>query len=319
MLHLTVLGSGSAGNCAVVSSGATHLLVDAGLSARQIARRMEKAGLEAEAASAILLTHEHGDHTKGIDVFCRGREVPVYANPLTRESLAGSLKSAPRWKLIDAGSAFAIGDIEVRAFSVAHDAADPVGYVFDDGESRLGVVSDLGYATAAVRQALRGVQTLFMEANYDEAMLANDTKRPWSTKQRIMARHGHLSNAQAADLAAEVAEGGALERIVLGHLSRDCNDPDAAIHAVRTKLALRGWSHIEILCAEQEEPLRPMPACAKRAQPAAPVAAPQPPPRRDPRPVAPAGPAASSERREPPTRRRSNRDSRWVQVELCFD
>jgi phosphoribosyl 1,2-cyclic phosphodiesterase len=139
----------------------------------------------------------------------------------------------------------------VETFPVPHDAVEPVGYVVGCGGVRLGVASDLGHATPQVVAGLRGVDGLFVEANYDMGMLERDTKRPWSTRQRIAGRHGHLSNEQTAGLLRESA-GAGLQRVVLGHLSRDCNHPDLALAAVQGALAGRG--EIPVSCAGQHEP-----------------------------------------------------------------
>jgi phosphoribosyl 1,2-cyclic phosphodiesterase len=251
MFHLTLLGSGSAGNCAVVESDQCRLLIDGGLSARQIANRLAEAGLEPAALDGILITHEHGDHICGLGVFCKKFDVPLYCNPLTAEAIrAGSPACDKRFRLFSTGSEFSIKDITVQTFPVPHDAADPVGFVLHHGASALGFVTDLGFATKLVFERLRAVQTLVIETNHDEKMLQNDARRPWPVKQRIMSRHGHLSNAAAADVVAHLL-GHGLERAVLGHLSRDCNSPDLALSAVRGKLSEMGADQMEVFCASQ--------------------------------------------------------------------
>src|SRR5262245_61719898 len=153
MLSLTVLGSGSSGNCAVVRSGRTTLLLDAGLSARRIGQRLEMVGLRVEDLDGILLTHEHQDHTCGLEMLCRRHEVPLFATPLTQETLARSsfTKARPKWKLMQTGAAFDFQDVRIECFPVPHDAVDPVGFVIEDHESRLGVLSDVGFITNLIR------------------------------------------------------------------------------------------------------------------------------------------------------------------------
>lgn len=251
MFTLTILGSGSAGNCALVQSAGCRLLVDGGLSARQIAARLEIAGVAPESLDGILITHEHGDHAGGLEVFCKKFSVPIYSNPLTGETLqsAGGVKKD--WRLFATGSEFAIKDITVQTFPVPHDAVDPVGFVLHHGDTALGFLTDLGHATKLVYERVRNVRTLVIETNHDEKMLQNDTRRPWSVKQRIMSRHGHLSNAAAANVVAELL-GNGLERVILGHLSRDCNSPEVALATVREKIAERGGD-AEVFCASQTE------------------------------------------------------------------
>jgi len=260
MLEFAVLGSGSSGNSAVVCAGDTRLLIDAGLSARQICRRLEVIGIDPDSLSAILLTHEHGDHVRGIDVFCRKRKLPVYATAHTAALVREQVRSEVVWRPFEAGSRFSIGPVEAESFSVPHDAVDPVGFVLQAASSRLGILSDVGHVTRLIVDRLRGVHTLFTEANYDELMLQNDTARPWPTKQRISNRHGHLSNEQTVELVREVA-GPDLQRVVLGHLSSDCNCPDLASRLVRESLSRNGHSRVEVECAPRAEPLPLRPAC----------------------------------------------------------
>ena len=254
MLELAVLGSGSSGNCALVSLGKTRVLIDAGLSAKQICLRLEALGVDPDELTAIVLTHEHGDHTRGIDVFCRKRSLPIYATLHTCAVVRENVSSPVVWTQFDSGAGFEIGDIKIESFSVPHDAVDPVGFVFRCEESSLGVLSDVGHVTRMIVDRLKGVDTLFTEANYDEKMLQEDTKRPWSTKQRISNRHGHLSNDQTAELVASVA-GENLKRVVLGHLSSDCNTPELAAKIISEKLGSEGFKSVTVECADRKEPL----------------------------------------------------------------
>ncbi len=278
MLRLTVLGSGSSGNCAVVSTGRTTLLIDAGLSAKQICVRLEAAGYSLGQLDGILLTHEHQDHTSGLEVLSGKRPLPLYATALTRETLTGSLRfrSPPVWRLMNTGCAFDFQDLRIECFPVPHDAVDPVGFVIADEESRLGVLSDVGYVTNLIRDRLRSSDSLFIEANYDAQLLEADTKRPWATKQRISSRHGHLSNDQAAELVESVAHPD-LHHVVLGHLSDDCNDPARAARRIQESLQRAGAAAARVFCAERRQPsttievarrrvtLSPQPAAAARA------------------------------------------------------
>lgn len=252
MVRLTVLGSGSSGNCALVSTGRTTLLIDAGLSAKQICVRLEAAGCSLDQLDGILLTHEHQDHTNGLEVLSSKRTLPLYATALTQETLAGSLKfrKAPSWRLMHTGSAFDFQDLRIECFPVPHDAVDPVGFVIADEESRLGVLSDVGFVTNLIKDRLKAADSLFVEANYDTQLLEADTKRPWATKQRISSRHGHLSNDQAAELVESVAHPG-LNHVVLGHLSDDCNCPDRAARRIQDSLQRVGITDTRVMCAQR--------------------------------------------------------------------
>ncbi len=206
VFSLTVLGSGSAGNCSLISTDQCRLLVDAGFSARQIARRLEAVGVRPESLDGILITHEHSDHVAGLEIFCRRFCIPIYANPLTAETLRrGSLADFPRWNLFATGAVFSIKNIEIQSFYVPHDAVDPTAFVFTADEGSIGFLTDLGYAPNLALERVRLVDTLMIETNHDERMLQEDTRRPWSVKQRILSRHGHLSNDAAAKLVASIA------------------------------------------------------------------------------------------------------------------
>lgn len=254
MFSVTVLGSGSAGNCALVETPQTRLLIDGGLSARQIAVRLEQCGVTPQQIDGILLTHEHCDHAGALRVWCKQFSTPIYCNRLTAESLQHDLaESRVDWKMFVTGSAFTIKDLTIETFPVPHDAVEPCGFVLHHGSDALGVLTDLGVATKLVQERVRAAQTLLIETNHDEKLLQNDTKRPWSVKQRIMSRHGHLSNAAAAEVVAELLAGQRLRRAVLGHLSRDCNSPELAVGTVRSRLDTLGATEVEVICASQRE------------------------------------------------------------------
>ncbi len=251
---VTLLGSGSAGNCALIEAGGERLLIDAGLSARQITLRLETLGVDPESLSGIVLTHEHCDHVAGVRVLCKKRAIPVYCTRLTAEVLGKHELAEHRdVRQFSPGADFTIGRFGFHAFAVPHDAVEPVGFVVEHGGATLGFLTDLGICTKMAMERVRGVQTLVIETNHDEKLLQNDTRRPWSLKQRIMSRHGHLSNHAAAAVIAELRESG-LQRAILGHLSRDCNAPDLALAAVRTRLEEAGGAHgVELFCATQQE------------------------------------------------------------------
>jgi phosphoribosyl 1,2-cyclic phosphodiesterase len=249
-----MLGSGSAGNSALVATDHCRILVDGGLSARQITLRLEQCGVLPEQLDGVLLTHEHGDHVCGLDVLCRKFDIPIYANSQTAESVRydNALDQHRNWRIFRTGAEFKICDITVQTFPVPHDAVDPVGFAFCAGSSALGFITDLGYATKMIVERLRLVHTLVIETNHDEKLLQNDTHRPWPVKQRIQSRHGHLSNSAAASVI-EALLPGKIDRVVLGHLSRDCNTPELALQTVRSALNKSGKTDIELFCATQSE------------------------------------------------------------------
>ena len=254
MFNVTILGSGSAGNCALVESSGCRLLIDGGLSARQITTRLAVLGVDVCSLDGILLTHEHSDHVSGMRVLCKKNPIAVYCTRLTAEILRKEeLATHPDVRQFQTGVDFAIKDIGVHAFSVPHDAVDPVGFVLRHGDESLGFLTDLGKCTHLARERVRGVSTLVIETNYDEKLLQNDTRRPWAIKQRIMSTHGHLSNAAAASEVEEMLAHG-LNRAILCHLSRDCNTPALAVETVQARLTAAGAAGaVEVFCSSQTE------------------------------------------------------------------
>lgn len=254
-VELIVLGSGSSGNTAILRSGDTVIMIDAGLGPRKTLARLESAGLGPDHIQAILLTHEHGDHAGGLPGLLKSIRCPVYATRLTAEEVRGqdARNNAADWRIFGSGSTFVVQSFEVTAFSVPHDAADPVGFTIRSEGVSVGILTDLGHVNRSVVHHVSGVNCLYVEANHDEDLLRKDAKRPFSIKQRIRSPHGHLSNHSAADLAAQAATH-ALRRVVLGHLSRDCNEPDLAVSVVRAALA--AFERVEVIAAREDELLR---------------------------------------------------------------
>lgn len=253
MLEVTVLASGSAGNSVLIRCGETRILVDAGLSAKRLTERLAACGVSWDQLDGVALTHEHGDHTAALRVLSAKAPVPIFANRMTAAVLqSGSLRDVKNWKLFSDGAAFSIGSITLEAFSVPHDAVDPVGFLVRNSSATFVVLTDLGYVTGSVLERSREAHALLVETNYDDALLQKDEKRPWSVKQRISSRHGHLSNTDAAGLLGKICNGGSLRRAVLGHLSRDCNTPELAVASVRQVVDSAGSSHISVDCAIQD-------------------------------------------------------------------
>jgi phosphoribosyl 1,2-cyclic phosphodiesterase len=316
MVRFTVLASGSKGNSTVVSGGNTRILVDCGLSCRELFRRMKLAGEEPETLDAIIVTHEHSDHVNGISVTARKLGIPVYftegthrawmrwltprrqmtyaqwleqcrkqtaerqaeAEPAVAECDADEADLIPEaavdaeepqlgaatpakdstWlpavEYFKAGEPFEIGDISVSPFTIPHDAADPVGFVFQAEGVRMGFATDLGYVSPNVRAQLKRVDLLLLESNHDLEML-RDGPYPWSVKQRVLSRVGHLSNEAAAGFLEDGYDGQAAY-VILAHLSESNNLPELA--RVAAERALSGRASLlanRLLLAGQNEPL----------------------------------------------------------------
>jgi phosphoribosyl 1,2-cyclic phosphodiesterase len=251
--RFTVLGSGSGGNAAVVECGGLRLMIDAGLSAKQLSLRLQQVGIDPASLDGILLTHEHGDHVRGLKVFLKQNPVPVFTTQATARVVREAGIESGNWKYFEAGQVFEIRGISVETFAIQHDAVDPVGFVLEHAGRRLGFLSDAGFVTRSMTERLRGLHGLFVEANYDEELLEADTKRPWSTKQRISSRHGHLSNRQVTELIRDIAHP-ALGQVVLGHLSSDCNQPEIILAKLRECLSGMGHEQVGLHCACQNEP-----------------------------------------------------------------
>lgn len=244
-LTTCILASSSSGNCVLVHSENTHLLVDAGISVKETERRLDAIGLELSAIKAVCVTHEHDDHTTALGTLQRRHGLQLYANSATIEGMERNPKLQQlEWQVFETGFPFSVGDLTISPFSVPHDAYDPVGFVVQNGNSRIGIATDIGMPTTLVRACLKGCQAVIIEANHDVNMLRN-TARPWHLKQRITGRQGHLSNEKAAELTVDIAEP-ALRHIFLAHLSSECNEPELALRTVRNALQKAGHAHITV-------------------------------------------------------------------------
>lgn len=250
-VYFTILGSGSGGNCAYLETAETRLLIDAGFSGRQIRQRLQSIGRTPETLTGVVLTHEHSDHTQGLTGLCAKLDLPVYCNRDTQEATERQLGMKLQTRLFQTGTSFEVGDVSVETFSVPHDASDPVGLVIHTARGSIGFLTDLGHATRLVLDRVRPVNVLVLEANHDLRLLQEDTRRPWSVKQRILSRHGHLSNEAAAEVAAAVVSPD-LRRLYLGHLSKDCNRPELAFQAASRRMASMGALHVAIESTSQD-------------------------------------------------------------------
>jgi phosphoribosyl 1,2-cyclic phosphodiesterase len=260
-VSVTVLASGSRGNCTLVASSGSRLLVDTGLSCRELLRRLARCGEDARLIDAILITHEHTDHVSGLHVLAKKLKIPVYMTAATHDAYcrysrdgAGNRIHLERLATFQAGCAFQGGDMTVMPFTIPHDAVDPVGFTFCSEGIKVGVCTDLGYMPASVKHHIRGCQVLMIESNHDVEMLRVGPY-PWAVKQRVMSRVGHLSNDALADFLTKDYDGGA-EFLILAHLSEQNNHPAVArMTAERALGDQRSFVGNQLVLATQHEPL----------------------------------------------------------------
>lgn len=223
IVKICVLASSSSGNSTFIRTERTRILVDAGLSKRDILARLAAIGEDAALLNAILITHEHTDHVSGLVALARLLNVPVYITRLTAPAIPWG-EYTPKLDCFQAGTTFSIGDVDVDSFTVPHDAIDPVGFCFRAGGIKVGVVTDLGYLPASIKFHLRGADLLVLESNHDLEMLKVGPY-PWSVKQRVMGRKGHLSNEVVSDFIRDDLDS-SISTLVLGHLSEHNNHPE---------------------------------------------------------------------------------------------
>jgi phosphoribosyl 1,2-cyclic phosphodiesterase len=259
-----MLASGSRGNCALVATARTRILVDAGISCRETFKRMKLLGEDPQSLSAILITHEHCDHVSGLAVLAKKLRIPIFMTGATHQAWARAMRIAngerpqvEKLETFESGHGFQVGDIAVRPFTIPHDAADPVGFTFRAEGVKVGIATDLGYLPVSVRDHLRGCDVLVLESNHDLEMLRGGSY-PWSVKQRVMSRVGHLSNGALADFFLNDYDNSAAF-VVLAHLSEENNHPEIARREAEKALATRGGLfQNRVLLAQQSEALEPI-------------------------------------------------------------
>jgi phosphoribosyl 1,2-cyclic phosphodiesterase len=235
-LSLTILGSGSSGNAAVVSDGEHNILVDVGLSGRETARRLGECGLSPDRMSAIVVSHEHTDHCRGLGPFAKDLQIPVFLCESALQA-SGLVIEPPRRQLIEAGVPFDVHGILFTPFTVPHDAADPIAFTVERAGVKVAIVVDLGYMTNLAVERLRACDCIVLESNHDLRMLRVGPY-PWALKQRVMSRRGHLSNDSVARYLADGFDGRA-RHVVLAHLSRKNNLPELALESAQKALEER--------------------------------------------------------------------------------
>jgi phosphoribosyl 1,2-cyclic phosphodiesterase len=265
-LRVTILASGSSGNITLLETGSTRLLIDAGLGKRETLARLEAVGAVVDRLDGILITHEHADHCGGLPQMLGLWKAPLYVTEPTMDALHRCLPETFGKRLrgvetIHAGQRLTIGDIDVHAFAIPHDAADPIGLTFKAGGVKMALVTDLGYMPELVKVHLRDADCLMLESNHDLDMLKVGPY-PWVVKQRVLSRTGHLSNHAVSEYLAD-PDGfdGRARYLVLGHVSLENNNPDvakiSAEEALNRRPAEAGF-HGELLIASQRVPMRPL-------------------------------------------------------------
>jgi phosphoribosyl 1,2-cyclic phosphodiesterase len=262
-LRIAILASGSSGNCALLETGRTHLLVDAGLGKKETLRRLAALSRSPERVDGILVSHEHADHCNGLPQLARQWRTTVYLTEPTHDEILRILpekaaRRIERAEHVRPGQRFHVGDIEVTAFAIPHDAAEPVGFTFRSNGHKVGLVTDLGYLPELVKHHLRDSDCLILESNHDLEMLKVGPY-PWFVKQRVMSRTGHLSNYAVSEFLADAGGfDGRARYLVLAHLSENNNHPDVARISAEEALNRRPPEAMfrgELLVASQHKPL----------------------------------------------------------------
>lgn len=255
MLRVAVLASGSSGNCAVVSDGRVHILIDAGISARRISQGLKALGVELRHISGVLITHEHIDHVAALPVLCKQMPAPLFTAEGTACELCGRWNGlVERFRVFEPGQRFAVEGLEIGTFATSHDCACPCGFSVTDGKQKLALCTDTGFVTPEAREGVRGAHTLIGEFNYDPEMLRTGPY-PLHLQNRIRGERGHLSNEMGGRLAAWAGSQGA-RRVVLAHLSQENNLPRLALEAARkalAKLGLRDGTDVELIAVPRGE------------------------------------------------------------------
>lgn len=245
------LASGSKGNCYFLQTKEATLLIDMGISMKELQKRLCLLGSSLSEIDALLITHEHHDHIAGIKTLTANYNIPVITNYLTAEAIVEPLDTCPHFKIFTTGEPFSFKNIEVSTFSIQHDGVEPIAMTLHTGTHKVGICTDLGFVTKTVIHKLKMCNILLIEANHHpESVLAS--ARPEAYKKRVLGRLGHLSNQACAELLAEVAHQD-LRQVYLAHLSSECNSPERALSTIETFLHPRGI-HLSLDIAPQTTP-----------------------------------------------------------------
>jgi phosphoribosyl 1,2-cyclic phosphodiesterase len=248
-LFFQVLASGSKGNATLVCSERTRILVDAGLSAKELSRRLDQTPVKPNQLSGLLLSHEHQDHVRGCGTLSRRYGFPVFLSRGTLENLPTQVGTLPHRQVFQSGTSFVVGDLSIHPFAISHDAREPAGFVIEHEGCRLGICTDLGIATELVKTRLTGCHGLVLEANHDMQLLI-DGPYPWELKQRIRSRHGHLSNEDSFNLL-ETLYHPRLSAVVFAHLSEVNNNPQLVADSARRLQDEDRWREVNFEVGQQ--------------------------------------------------------------------
>lgn len=232
------LASGSKGNCLYLGTGTTKILIDAGIGIRRITASLMDIGVEIASIDAILITHEHTDHIRGLESLAAKHNIPILANSDTVKAIGPFERCTARFKIFSTGEFFEFGDLKIHPFSIHHDTLDPVAFTFEFDNVKLGVCTDLGFVSTLVKSHLTNCNYLYIESNHDPEMVYASA-RPPIYKQRVLGRQGHLSNQACAELLKDIAHKD-LKQVYLAHLSSECNHPDKALKIAQTALLESG-------------------------------------------------------------------------------
>jgi phosphoribosyl 1,2-cyclic phosphodiesterase len=247
-VRICLLASGSKGNAIYIETAESRLLVDAGLSARETGRRLESIGADPDKLDAVLVSHEHGDHCRGLGPVARRWHLPVHVHHATLQALP-RVGKLDRVEEFDSGATFCLRDVQIETVPLTHDAVAPTGFIITSAAGRIGIVTDLGLATRLVTERYRNCRALVLESNHDELLL-RDGPYPWPLKQRIRSRHGHLSNTESAELLHNLVWEG-LEAVLLAHLSETNNTPQRAEGCARAVLDRQTCCRPQLLIGTQ--------------------------------------------------------------------
>ena len=251
-MKICLLASGSGGNSICVQNGSSSVLIDAGLTGKKIEERLRGVGINPAGLQAVVVSHEHADHIKGVGVLARRYGLPVWMTEGTLNASKKIFRGREKIQVFENDEEFSIGDLSFQAFQLPHDAADPVNFSVTDGQANVTIATDMGTVTQLVYQYMRRADLLIIESNYDYQLLM-DGPYPWDLKQRINSTHGHLSNDGAAEALCNLAREG-LKQAVLAHLSEKNNRPDLARETCADMLQGRGIRSFPLSVAEQDRP-----------------------------------------------------------------